>query len=307
MTYITLTESAAAGSQNLIDNSSFDIWQRGTSFSGVASNTYTADRWKVNKNVGGTTTVAVAQESTTVDQGQYSAKLTMTTAQAGGSAVLRQILEPSLSLALVGKQVTVTVRINTNTSGVIAVSIDGNITATAASSVVTTTNSWVTVSVTSNVIASGDTAIGLNIGALGTAANSVTYIDSVMMTIGTQPVNFVPTNPEWDLARCERYYFSLVNSIQGGNLPGSLGNGYYDGTNTDLRVVAFMPVTMRVAPTITVGNLGVTSQGGTNTGWVATFNGPTDRCVSLMAQHSGNVTLLNGYNWSMDFTASADL
>ena len=44
--------SLKSGRKNLIINGGFDVWQRGTSFSGVSSGTYHADRWNIWSNGG---------------------------------------------------------------------------------------------------------------------------------------------------------------------------------------------------------------------------------------------------------------
>jgi hypothetical protein len=55
--------------RNGIINGNFDVWQRGTTFNAVASTAYTADRWQVTYDAGGTpATRAITQQSFIVGQ-----------------------------------------------------------------------------------------------------------------------------------------------------------------------------------------------------------------------------------------------
>jgi hypothetical protein len=47
---INITAAPYAAGKNKILNSDFSIWQRGTTFTSIATNTYSADRWVVNKD-----------------------------------------------------------------------------------------------------------------------------------------------------------------------------------------------------------------------------------------------------------------
>jgi hypothetical protein len=68
----TAMSTAPVGFKNRIINGDFRIWQRGTSFSGVASGQYTADRWQLSYRTAG---VTIAQQNNT---SYYGARLTNT-------------------------------------------------------------------------------------------------------------------------------------------------------------------------------------------------------------------------------------
>lgn len=70
----TAMSTAPPGFKNRIINGDFRVWQRGTSFSGVASGQYTADRWQLSYRTAG---VTIAQQNNTT---YYAARLTNTDA-----------------------------------------------------------------------------------------------------------------------------------------------------------------------------------------------------------------------------------
>jgi len=69
----TVESSLKSGRKNLIINGGFDVWQRGTSFSSPASNTYLADRWSAVVQ-----SATVSKESIT-DLPGFSSALKLTT------------------------------------------------------------------------------------------------------------------------------------------------------------------------------------------------------------------------------------
>jgi hypothetical protein len=108
MTYRTLTDSVQV-SQNILDNAGFEIWQRGTSFtlSTASTNTYTADRWEAVVG-SGAPSIVVSQNSSTVDTGQYSMEVAVTTL--GGFTSMIQKVENYQ--AYYGKTVSCSIRVN---------------------------------------------------------------------------------------------------------------------------------------------------------------------------------------------------
>ena len=79
-----------AQQENPIINGNMDIWQRGTSFAAVASNTYTADRWKWGHVGTGVVTVSRSTTVPTVAQAgvlfNYALQVNVTTADASLAA-----------------------------------------------------------------------------------------------------------------------------------------------------------------------------------------------------------------------------
>ena len=99
----TPTVSNMAG-RNRIINGNFDIWQRGTSFTGNFYNSYGADRWSQGQYQSG----AQSRQEVTLGQGpksKYCMRVSDTTAEATRSA-LSQMVEHNNSIDLAGQTVT---------------------------------------------------------------------------------------------------------------------------------------------------------------------------------------------------------
>ena len=100
----TSTSGTNTGDQtrNPIDNANFNVWQRGTSFTSVADNQFTADRWNYRKVGAVVHTITQDTSVPTVAQGSaclsnYSMKLAVTTADtsiaATDNCVIQHIIE----------------------------------------------------------------------------------------------------------------------------------------------------------------------------------------------------------------------
>ena len=95
-------------SRNVIQNGNFDVWQRGTTFTGVAD-AYVADRWKVLKNCNGV--FDVLQDTTNPNNASlYNLKFDVTTADeyvgAGNYIVLQQAIEGNFLMSVRDKPMT---------------------------------------------------------------------------------------------------------------------------------------------------------------------------------------------------------
>lgn len=230
---------------NILDNGGFEIWQRGTSFSDPANTIYVADRWNVLTNEAAT--VTVTRDSTTVDNGTYSLKAVLTGSGASKYWFVQQRIENYKDYG--GKTVTVSVRVHSSVASAIRVSIDDNV-ASAASSYHTGGGGWETLTVTKTISASATfMAIYVGMNGAGDKKNGTYYFDSAMLVLGSENVSFVPTNPQVDLARCQRFFYvwgadttgTYVTVMQAFSATGTGGSIRY-------------PVTMRTTPTATVNN-----------------------------------------------------
>lgn len=257
MTYITLAESSSASS-NLLDNGGFEIWQRGTSFSNVSGPgqlVYTADRWGVVTDQA--STVTVSKETSTIDTGLASMKVVISGTSGGHVWYIRQNIENIADYR--GKQISFSIRVNASTANAIKATIQDNISGAATSSFATT-GGWVTLTGTMKVDPAA-TILIFQVGMLNVPdkQDGTYYFDSAVVSVGSTPVSFIPTNPQVDLARCMRYF-----QVIGGTTDTYLFAGMCYASNNAEFGYSF-PVPMRIAPTVTVNNTanwGVTGSNG---------------------------------------------
>jgi hypothetical protein len=77
--------------ENAFFNSDYDVWQRGTTFTGITTSQYTADRWYVSVNTGTLNVARTADQPTATQQGghysPYCFRVTSTTVVADASLV----------------------------------------------------------------------------------------------------------------------------------------------------------------------------------------------------------------------------
>lgn len=224
--------------QNLLDNSGFEIWQRGTSFSSPGMNVFTADRWQVSLSTG-SPVFTVSREASIVQDGSYSMKIAVT-----GTAVsdLRLVQRLSSSVKLnPGATVTFSARVRTNTANKIKLGLYNGSTG-AYSSYHTGDDTWQTLSVSQGWTNSDNQAWII----IETESTSTTYIDDAVLTIGSQKKAFYPMPPAIDLIRCQRYYEKTL-----GNLSQIFNINRAASTNICRQYVSFK-VEKPSAPTMTL-------------------------------------------------------
>jgi len=243
----SLTPIAAMGYQNIpniLDNGGCEIFQRGTSNNPIEGQYTVADRWKVTSfNGTGTFTASKETGAGNFDSGTSSLKLNLT---ATGSATLFDLGNYVENFASYrGKTISVYARVKSNVATVLRIS-DGISVTTIATH--TGSGNFETLQGTFVVssIASELQVLFRN----SASAIFTTYVDSVMLVLGSTPVPFVPTNPQVDLARCQRYFWR-VGQANGVALVGTVYGLGHATSSTSAYGYLYPPVTMRVAPTVT--------------------------------------------------------
>jgi hypothetical protein len=254
--------------RNLLLNSSFNVWQRGTSAAGAAnSTTYIADRWNIYRGVAGSTfSRQVTGDTTNLPNIQYCMRVARDNANTSTSdLVLSQSMETVSSVPFAGQTITVSfyARKGANysaTSSILAVSVrngtgtDQNDLAgyTGLNGIInsnaTLTTTWQRFSYTATVPTNAtELAARFTSSPTGTAGAADYYeITGVMLEVGSQASPYAPATSTYatELAACQRYYYRLT--------PGAaynvFGSGFTNSTSIFLVTIP-MPVSMRITPT----------------------------------------------------------
>jgi hypothetical protein len=264
----TTASSGSSYADNAILNSSFNVWQRGTSFtipSGVP--TYFADRFQITRSATGCTATRQATSDTTnLPFIQYCARVARDSGNTSTTDIyLTHSLDTLNTIPLAGKTVVLSyyARKGANysaTSSALGIAAstgtgtDQNVnagytgSATVLTSSITLTTTWQRFSHTISIGATA-TEFGFyhTYTPTGTAgANDYFEITGYQLEIASSASAYHPNQPTYqaELAACQRYYY---NHATGSTIP--IGVGYNESATSMGTHVKF-PVTMRVAPTL---------------------------------------------------------
>jgi hypothetical protein len=255
---------------NPVLNSSFQVWQRGTSGSATSgSGTYVADRWSgllIGATPANTITRQATSDTTNLPFIQYCARYQRTSGQtATGAMYLTQSMESVNSIPYAGKTITVSfyarkganysatssilgidVNSGTGTDQNINAGFTGNASVIAGSATLTTT--WQRFTFTGTVSSSA-TQLGFYTyySPTGTAGAADYYeITGFQLEVGSvaTPFKTYGGTIQGELAACQRYYYRNSPATSGV----SLGQGSANGSRYVIGIVN-LPVAMRVAPT----------------------------------------------------------
>ena len=265
-----------SGGKNLAYNSNFDVWQRGTSFTGTG---YSADRWYAT--VGGTATVS--QESTVVPTGStYSAKIL--TGAASSYAQLYQAFEAQDVNDWCGQTITFSayVRALASFSGTANITIFTNTTANTMTggtwtlrgtgTITPSTSQFDRVSV-SYAVPAGTKGIKVELNFTSAQASGTgLYWAQTQLEIGSVATAYSRGSAtlQGELAACQRYYEKSYNQE---TAPGAVNNEVGiisavsgNAANGNMLYGLKYAVTKRSTPTLTfyayTGATGKVSDGG---------------------------------------------
>jgi hypothetical protein len=249
---------------NPLLNSSFQVWQRGTSV--AANNGYGPDRWKCYSGaVDLTVSRQVTNDTTNLPFIQYCARVQRNSGATGTTTkYITQSFETINSIPYAGKTVTLSfyARKGANfsaTSDALAIRlfsgtgtdqnyIDGYTgSATAVSGSATLTTTWQRFTATGTVATSATEITPVfSYDPTGTAgANDYFEITGVQLEIGSvaTPFKTYAGTIQGELAACQRYYYRNT-------APTATAIGYAIGrTSTQADIILTFPVTMRTNPT----------------------------------------------------------
>jgi len=250
--------------KNAVINGGFDIWQRGTSFTGAA---YCADRWFSQTSAGTTT---FARESTIVPTGsQYAMKWTQATASAYVNIL--QAIETSNATQFANKIVTLSAQVAASASqGVTlelyyATSVDKTIAGAGWIQITPSTTANFTPSSTTYIPASTNffvpsTAKSLMVAITtsGMVSGNTFYVDQVQLELGSSSTSFSRAGGDiqGELAACQRYYYRLG----GGHVYDNVSITGFQASSTIYYSMHQHPVSMRVnQPSLDFANLQTSS------------------------------------------------
>jgi hypothetical protein len=314
-------------SVNAVLNSSYNVWQRGTSFNSSAL-IYTADRWQQNSSASSSYTISrqLTSDSTNLPFIQYCMRIARGSGLAGTNVFVNQTFESVNSTLYAGKTVTYsfyaragagntqtvtanvytqtgTADLNVNTAGSWSTPLTGGI---------TLSTTWTRYTLTGTI---GSTVTQIALGwQLSTASSSVTSTDYVEITgvqleLGNVATPYRPNQPTYqaELAACQRYYYRVYP-----NATGSILNwgGVY--STTAQRGAINFPVVMRTKPTAletsgtanqyAIGQAGI---GATTCNAVPVFAGTTEYMASMSATVAAGLTTFTPAQLQTDTTNGA--
>lgn len=305
----------AGGFINKFRNASFDIWQRGTSVTIGTSGNYGPDGWKIYFT--GSSSVTAARSGTSnADNGPLYA-LEVEGAASNTDIKVGQRIESSVAAPLAGQIVTVQFAYLQNTGSAVTPKIStcypsaqdnfGTCTADLAATSLASCATAVYCIETYTFQVSGNAVNGYEIdfdcNAAFTSGSLACFVDAadvrVTPGLGNGSVLASPPPPELlavgvELALCERYYYQLAEPTNGTPLAAAtLGIAT---SSTAANTVIALPVTMRVAPTVTVtlGSMKLIGAGGVA---LTSLGSPTSTisAVELSAAVASGLTSGNTY------------
>jgi hypothetical protein len=253
-------------SLNCAINGAYDIWQRGTSSTGIGTaKTFLADRWFANS--GGAGTTFAYTQSTSVPTGfQYATKIQRTAANTGTNTIyFQQDIETKDSIPFAGQTVTISLYAKaganfSSASNALSINlVSGTGTdqsqyfafltgqANVATGTATLTTSYQRFTFTGTVSSSA-TQLGININytPVGTAgADDSFFITGVQVERGSVATTFKRSmgTIQGELAACQRYYQLLASGLNKFLAVASV----YSASQLDL-LISFPE--MRIAPNL---------------------------------------------------------
>lgn len=267
--------TATPSASNPVLNSSYDIWQRGTSFAPAANTaTYTADRWQVYTGATGRTiSRQTTSDTTNLPAIQYCVRIARDSGNTSTSAIqFTQNFESSNSIPYAGKTVTMSfyARAGANysaASGALGVTLytgtgtDQNLysgytgSASPINSTATLTTTWQRFSYSGTIAATAtEIAPYFIFTPVGTAgAADYAEITGVQIDVGSTALPYRRNSATLagELAACQRYYYRTSGSAA----YYAMAQGVSSST-TAANALFQWPVTLRTASTdITYGNL----------------------------------------------------
>lgn len=329
----TLVKQIIDNRKNLLINSNFNFWQRGTSIT-VANtvSTYLADRWYVKNSLGTNGVITYSQVAAVNSGSVFGAKVQITTAptaaQTNGTE-LYQVLENSDSLQTIGQLLSAGMLVksfgNVNqigiqfayaTTEVKPTLFLGTETLVTVNSATFTSATAIAQAVNNSPTNSGVVGIRIRITGVSTGnlydLNNGFVVEQVMMNIGASvaPYQMAGRNIQEELAMCQRYYEKSYNLTTApgaaGPNPTSGGSFYNVDTASSVGTSSFK-IMKRVTPTVVVyssstGTINTARSAMTSADIPVVANDITTYGITRIAG-----TLVTGHVLTCNWTADAEI
>jgi hypothetical protein len=290
------------GFRNRIINGGFDVWQRGTSFSAAG---FTADRWLIQTDGSGATRAISQQTFTpgnaiTGHESIYHLRYNQSVAGSGATFnILDQRIEDVRTLA--GQPITVSFWAKAAANTTIDSSIQQSFGSGGSSEVsglssgtLTVTTSWQRFTYTGTLASISGKTVGANSYAafrINFPRNATFTVDiwGVQVERGSIATPFEQRPIGMELALCQRYFINIVepSATTDFNIP-LVRESATQGVAT-----IFLPVTMRVRPSLVGSNIGRVVMRDTSfgtsvasvSGITVSTSGPSLSCITLIIGH----------------------
>lgn len=263
--------------RNGVINSSFQIWQRGTTFtSSAAGNIFTADRWmftSFENAVASRATGVLAQETSIIPSDQnYSAKISLNNSAGNTNVIMvKQRIEQVNMKNYAGKNITFAFLVRRSSADASSLAfdvysptaVDNYSSGTWADTRPIIISDFTTVSNSAFVLYTGTMACPANVSNYGlelqityaktgggyfTANETKFYIGRIYFFAGENVLPYMPISYAEELGLCQRYFQRFNTNTNDGFTMFATGFTYDANNGTAL---LYLPVRMRSAPTFT--------------------------------------------------------
>jgi hypothetical protein len=241
--------------KNYVINGNFDVWQRGTSFTGQTAKAYFADRWMVSPGLGGTMTVSrqafTTGQTDVPNDPTYYLSADITTA-GSGSGEFHHKIEDVRTLA--GKTIVVSFWVKSSGTPTFYSRTHQNFGSGGTGSghlthaTTTLSTSWQKVTYTTTLGTMSGKTIGANsylelnwYWANNSTTTADVYIAQVKIEEGSTATSFEPRSYGEELRDCQRYYEEVTQIWRASN---ELTSGVFNATS-------YYRVTKRTTPSLT--------------------------------------------------------
>lgn len=316
------------GRKNAIINGNFNVWQRGTGFSSIANNTYTADRFQYAKSGAMVHDVARDTDVPSSVNANYSMKIDCTTADASIGATdlcgIHHRIEGYNFLPFVGKTATLSFWVKATKTGTycIAFANSGADRSYVAEYTINSASTWEKKTITLTFDYSGGTwdytnDVGLQMswilasgsnyqttadvwqsGNYNKTSNQVNgcdnidnnfWIAQVQLELGAEATEFEHLPIDQEILMCKRYY-----DTDGGN-NGSTWRGYIE-SGMNFTFMIYFSTNMRIAPTITSSSVTATNFPSTD----PSFGNTSFKQAEVTKQANGTGEGIFTFRWAAD-------